>query len=119
MRQLRARDAAHVYLDDTHLAATVVSCWVLAQHDGGACGLDRETVTATLLERLTADEIFSSVLLRLPGDIGHPYWVCSPDLHLSSHIRFHAPAGSTWADAQELLATIAATPSTSTAPSGT
>ncbi|MBJ7287707.1 wax ester/triacylglycerol synthase domain-containing protein [Williamsia sp.] len=110
MRQLRPRDSAYVYLDDTHLAATVVSCWVLAHPDGGPCGLDPETVTATLLERLGADEIFASVLFRLPGDIGHPYWVHRPDLDLTRHIRFHPPVGSTWPQAQSILATIADTP---------
>ena len=115
MRQVSARDAGYVFLPETVLSSRVISCWVLARPDGEPTGLDDDAVVELLARRLSADDMFSAVLRRTPGDVGEPYWVVDPGVDPSDHIRVH-PAAMQWSAAQELIADVADRPFDMTAP---
>ncbi|MEH3156185.1 MAG: WS/DGAT domain-containing protein [Gordonia paraffinivorans] len=110
MRRLTARDAGYVYLPETMLSSRVLSCWVLAPPDGGPSGLRAADIVPLLAGRLAVDDMFGSVLRRLPGDIDHPYWVLDPSADLTDHITVHGPCGMTWPVARRMLAEIADRP---------
>ncbi|WP_299571629.1 wax ester/triacylglycerol synthase domain-containing protein [uncultured Williamsia sp.] len=115
MRRLSARDAGYVYLVDGFISSRVISCWILAREDGEPTGLDDQAVVDLLSRRLSADDMFSAVLRRTPGDVGEPYWVVDPDTDPADHIRVH-PDPMRWSQAQELIADEAARPFDMTAP---
>lgn len=107
MRQVSARDAGYVFLPETVLSARVLSCWILATPDGGPAGLTAEQMVPLLADRLAVDDMFRSVLRRLPADIDLPYWVLDPTVDPADHIAVHPPCGMTWPQAQAFLAEIA------------
>ncbi|GGF24577.1 wax ester/triacylglycerol synthase domain-containing protein [Williamsia phyllosphaerae] len=111
MKQLRARDSAYVFLGGSRgISSRVLSCWVLAHDDGGAADLPADEVVDTIRRRLSVDERFTSRLMRVPGDLGHPYWVHDPTIDIAEQIVVDDRPGLRWHDAQETLADIAATP---------
>lgn len=107
MRQVSARDAGYVYLPETVLSSRVLSCWVLAAPDGGPVDLTADRIVPVLADRLAVDDMFRSVLRRLPADIDLPYWVLDPAVDPADHITVHPPSGLTWPEAQAALAEIA------------
>ncbi|GGF19575.1 wax ester/triacylglycerol synthase domain-containing protein [Williamsia phyllosphaerae] len=109
MRQLSARDAAYLYLDDGHTSATVLSCWVLSTADGSPSTIEPNDIVERLTDLVNADALFASRLRRLPLDIGLPYWQYDPTFRVAEHLDIHRNA-TTWTEAQDLLAHIAGDP---------
>ncbi len=107
MRQLSARDAAYVYLPETALSSRVLSCWVLAASGGGPAEMTADRIVPLLAGRLAVDDMFRSVLRRLPGDVDLPYWVLDPAVDPADHITVHEPCGMVWEQAQTLLSELA------------
>lgn len=107
MKQIAGRDAAYVYLGDQN-SSTIVSCYLLPNPEGRALTIGHIEAVQWLRERLEVSDLFTSKLMRLPGDIGLPYWVPDPAFDPAAHVRFHGVAD--WSAARDLVADIAATP---------
>lgn len=107
MRQVSARDAGYLYLPENFLSSRVLSCWVVATPDGSPSDMTAERMVPLLADRIGVDEMFRSVLRRLPADIDLPYWVLDPSADPADHITVHPPTGKRWTEAQEMLAEIA------------
>jgi WS/DGAT/MGAT family acyltransferase len=107
MKQVTGRDAAYLYLGD-HNSSTIISCYLLPNPDNRPLPIGRDDAVAWLRERLTASDLFASKLMRLPGDIGLPYWVPDPDFDPAIHVRFHEAPD--WESARDLVAELGAAP---------
>jgi WS/DGAT/MGAT family acyltransferase len=107
MKQVTGRDAAYLYLGDQN-SSTIVSCYLLPNPDNRPLTIDHAGAVAWLRERLTASDLFTSKLMRLPGDVGLPYWVPDPDFDAAAHVRFHE--ATDWESARNLVADIGAAP---------
>ncbi|CAM3190552.1 WS/DGAT/MGAT family acyltransferase [Williamsia muralis] len=102
MKQVTARDAAYLYLGDGVATATVVSCQVVVNPAGRPLELTEDRLLEWISERIWISDLFTSKLIRLPSDIGYPYWVPDPDFSAAAHLQVHRNVG-TWASAIELV----------------
>lgn len=116
MRQVAARDAGYVFLPETVLSSRVLSCWILATPDGGPAAPDRDRLVGVLADRLGVDDMFRSVLRRLPADVDLPYWVLDPAVDPGDHITVHEPSGMSWPEVRARLSTVADRPFDMTKP---
>lgn len=97
MEQLGAQDASYVYLE---LPNTPMHVGGLAIYDpstapGGKVRF--KDVLAHIEARLHLAPVFRKKLLRIPGNLDHPYWVEDPDFDLEFHVRHIAlPAPGDW-----------------------
>jgi WS/DGAT/MGAT family acyltransferase len=107
--QLSPHDAAYVYFAGAATDSTVLSCSVIAANDGRPLGITAADAREYILPRLTASDMFKARMVRLPGDIGMPYWTRHDHLDVDDHIKVHNP-GITWSSAQQMLSSIADAP---------
>lgn len=106
MKQLAGRDALFLYLGGTN-TSTILTCSVIAKDDGGPFDRGHPELVSWLDRRLGISDMFRSKLVRLPGDIGMPYWMRDPDFTVADHLEVHDGKQYTWAAARELLAGVA------------
>ncbi len=107
MKQIAGRDAAYLYLGDVN-SSTIVSSYLMPNPDGLPLTIDHTAAVDWLRGRLDVSDLFTSKLMRLPGDVGLPYWVPDPAFDPAAHVRFHGVTD--WSAARDLVADIAATP---------
>jgi diacylglycerol O-acyltransferase len=107
--ELSAHDAAYIYFTGAATESTVLSCMVIAATDGRPLAVTADDVRDYITPRLKASDMFGARLVRLPGDIGTPYWTRHAHLDLDDHITVHNP-GMTWSSAQKMLSSIADAP---------
>lgn len=109
MKQVTARDAAYLYLGDGVATATVVSCQVVVNPADRPLELTEDRLLEWISERIWISDLFDSKMIRLPADIGYPYWVPDPDFSASAHLQVHRNVG-TWASAIDLVEQFGDTP---------
>ncbi|MGK9271908.1 hypothetical protein KXR83_13005 [Williamsia muralis] len=109
MKQVTARDAAYLYLGDGVATATVVSCQVVVNPGDRPLELTEDRLLEWISERIWISDLFTSKLIRLPADIGYPYWVPDPDFSAAAHLQVHRDVG-TWASAIDLVEQFGETP---------
>ena len=107
--ELSAHDAAYIYFTGAATESTVLSCMLIAATDGRPLAVTADEVRDYITPRLKASDMFVARLVRLPGDIGTPYWTRQVQLNLDDHITVHN-AGMTWSSAQQTLSSIADAP---------
>ena len=109
MKQVTARDAAYLYLGDGNATATVVSCQILVNPSGRPLELTEDVLLEWIGQRVCISDLFNSKLIRLPADIGYPYWVPDPDFSAAAHLQVHRGVG-TWSSALALVERFGDTP---------
>jgi WS/DGAT/MGAT family acyltransferase len=109
MKQVAGRDAAYLYLGDGNASATVVSCHIVANPADRPLAITQDQLLEWIRERIWITDLLTSKLIRLPVDIGFPYWLPDPEFSPAAHLRVHRTDG-TWAAARDLLAVLGDTP---------
>lgn len=62
----------------------------------GGVEFSRDNVVAWIAERIDRAPIFRQRLLRVPGDLDHPYWVPDPGFDVAAHVSVTAATGPGW-----------------------
>lgn len=110
MRPLSGLDAAFLYLEMPRAPMHVAA---LSIFETGADGprLDFATVRAHVAARLHLVRTFRERLVRVPLNLGHPYWVDDPTFDLDQHLhhaRLPSPGG--WPALRTLMADVISRP---------
>lgn len=107
MIQLSPKDASFLYLDPPEARQVFVTAYVFVP-DGPSGRLPSpEQVTRWMADRVALDELRDRVV-RVPFDLGLPYWVRDPDFALANHLSFHEGAG--WEELRTLVADLVERP---------
>ncbi len=85
MQQLSALDAAFVYLDSPRTPMHVAGLYLFAP-PADRPAPDLERLRARLAGRLLNTPLLRRRLVRVPGNLDHPYWVDDADVDLDRHL---------------------------------
>lgn len=107
MKQVAGRDAVFLYIGKDGASSTVLSCNILENPDGLPLRVSHEEMAEWALARIAVNDLFRSKLVRLPGDIGLPYWIHDPDFSIARHIQIHRPQDRDWVAVRAMLAELA------------
>lgn len=110
MRPLSGLDAAFLYLEIPR-APMHVAALSIFETGTGAPRLDFATVRTHVAARLHLVRTYRERLVRVPLNLGHPYWVDDPTFDLDHHLhhaRLPAPGG--WPALRTLMADVISRP---------
>lgn len=97
MRQLSGLDAAFVYGEQAHAPTHGMSIIIYDPSTAPTGRVTFKGVLAHLEARLHLARAFRQKLVRVPGDLDHPYWVEDGDFDLEYHVRHIAlPKPGDW-----------------------
>ena len=97
MQQLSGQDASFIYTEQAHAPTHVTSIGIYDQSTAPGGTVTFKGILAHLEARLHLARAFRQKMVRVPGDIDHPYWVEDGDFDLEYHVRHIAlPKPGDW-----------------------
>lgn len=97
MEQLSAMDASFVYLESTSAPMHIGSFTIFDPSTAPDGKVGFKDILRCIEGRLDGARIFRQKLVRVPGDLDHPYWVEDEDFDLEFHVRHIAlPKPGDW-----------------------
>lgn len=97
MRQLTGLDATFLYLERPHAPENVLSIQMYDQSSAPGGRVTFKGILAHIEARLHLARAFREKVVRVPGDLDHPWWVDDPAFDLEYHVRHLAlPKPGDW-----------------------
>ena len=87
MQQLSGQDASFVYSERPHAPTHITSVMIYDQTTAPGGQVTFKGILAYLEQRLHLARSFRQKLVRVPGDLDHPWWVEDADFDLEFHVR--------------------------------
>jgi diacylglycerol O-acyltransferase len=97
VQQLSGQDASFVYTEQAHAPTHITSVGVYDQSTAPDGHVTFKGILAYLEARLHLARSFRQKIVRVPGDLDHPYWVEDGEFDLEYHVRHIAlPKPGDW-----------------------
>lgn len=97
MQQLSGQDASFVYFETPNTPMQIGSLAIYDPSTAPGGFVRFKDILAHIEARLNSARAFRQRLVRVPGDLDHPYWVEDADFDIEFHVRHIAlPAPGDW-----------------------
>jgi WS/DGAT/MGAT family acyltransferase len=97
MQQLSGQDASFIYSEQAHAPTHVTSVGIYDQTTAPKGAVTFKGILAHLEARLHLARAFRQKIVRVPGDVDHPWWVEDEQFDLEYHVRHIAlPKPGDW-----------------------
>ncbi|MCU1504461.1 MAG: wax ester/triacylglycerol synthase family O-acyltransferase [Ilumatobacteraceae bacterium] len=97
MQQLSGQDASFIYSERPHAPTHITSVGIYDQSTAPGGAVTFKGILAQLEDRLHLARAFRQKVVRVPGDLDHPWWIEDAEFDLEYHVRHIAlPKPGDW-----------------------